>query len=131
MPVKSSQSSTPLTVQVRLVQTLKIRYDTAENLVLRKILNPSNAAHRAILRGAKEARKYIGKVFLLLQSHMRSGDFCAGAGASQSITCCTTSRNSKMDAGTAASNPCALSGTTSQLMLPLAAGCGYFVKISS
>lgn len=36
---------------------IKIRYDTAENLVLRKIINPANAAHRAILRNAKEARK--------------------------------------------------------------------------
>ncbi|WIA29578.1 hypothetical protein OEZ86_012070 [Tetradesmus obliquus] len=41
---------------VSLLAPIKLRYDTADNLILRKILNPSKPEHRAILRASRDER---------------------------------------------------------------------------
>lgn len=38
---------------------IRLRYDTAENLLLRKVLDPSNPQHAAILRSCGDTREWL------------------------------------------------------------------------
>jgi hypothetical protein len=63
----------PLHLQVQDLETLKLRYDTADNLRLRKILDPSKPQHAAVLASIGSAAGSSSAAGELTSLHVQRG----------------------------------------------------------